>query len=138
MKSVSHNTDDAQEMESQIRRLLSSDGKKANSISQETVFSNILDSKLPPHEISRQRLQNEAVSVVGAGLETTRWALTVQSYYILANPSIHQRLRQELTDAIPDPKCIPEWVELQKLPYLSACIEEGLSLPLHTQPCSFQ
>ena len=125
-------------MESQIRNLLSSDDQEAKSGSQETVFSNLLDSKLSPRELSLQRLQNEAVSVVGAGFETTRWALTVQSYYILANPSIYQRLRQELIDAIPDPKCIPAWSELQQLPYLSACIEEGLDLPLHAQLRSLQ
>lgn len=125
-------------MKSQIRNLLSSDDQKAKSTSQETIFSNMLDSKLPPHELSQQRLQDEAVSVVGAGFETTRWALTVQSYSILANPCIYERLRQELIDAIPDPKCIPAWVELQKLPYLSACIEEGLGLPLQAQPCSLQ
>lgn len=93
--------------------------------SQDTVFAELMNSKLPPHEVSRHRLQNEAVSVIGAGFETTRWALTVQSYFILANPEIHQRLCRELREAIPDPELIPAWSELQKQPYLSACIEEG-------------
>ena len=112
-------------MESQIRNLLSTSDQKERTVANETVFSEILNSKLPPHEISQQRLQNEAVSVIGAGFETTRWALTVQSYSILANPSIHRRLRKELEEAIPDPDLIPSWTDLQKLPYLSACIEEG-------------
>ena len=112
-------------MESQIASLLSGNHHEAKLASHETVFAEILNSKLPPNERSQQRLQNEAVSVVGAGFETTRWALTVQSYFILANPAIHQRLRQELMSAIPDPDLIPAWSQLQKLPYLSACIEEG-------------
>ena len=118
-------TNELQEMESQIADLLSGDDHEAKLASRETVFAEIMNSKLPPLEISQHRLQNEAVSVVGAGFETTRWAMTVQSYFILANPAIHRRLRQELMSAIPDPDLIPAWSRLQQLPYLSACIEEG-------------
>ena len=118
-------------MEAQIRNLLSSSNQEQQKESQDTVFAELMNSKLPPHELSQHRLQNEAVSVIGAGFETTRWALTVQSYFILANPDIHQRLSQELREVIPDPDFIPSWSELQKLPYLSACIEEGRFLCLH-------
>ena len=123
-------------MESQIQSLLSSNNEEDKLESQDTVFAELMKSKLPPHEVSQQRLQNEAVSVIGAGFETTRWALTVQSYFILANQDIHQRLCQELKEAIPDPDFIPAWSELQKLPYLSACIEEGsfLFFLLHLLP----
>lgn len=89
------------------------------------MFSHILQSKLPPEELSQDRLENEAVGVIGAGFETVRWALTVAFYHILANPMIYQRLRQELTGAMPNPDQILSWPELQALPYLSACIEEG-------------
>ena len=100
--------------------------KTKQSISQrKTIFADILDSKLPPEELTTIRLQHEAISVVGAALETTKWALTVATYHILANPSISTRLQLELERAIPDPQKIPSWSELQKLPYLSACIEEG-------------
>lgn len=112
-------------MESQIANLLSGNDHEAKLASHETVFAEIMNSKLPLHEISQHRLQNEAVSIIGAGFETTRWALTVQSYSILANRAIHRRLRQELMSAIPDPDLIPAWSQLQQLPYLSACIEEG-------------
>ena len=126
-------TNEGQEMESQIRDLLSGNNQEAKLAAHDTVFAEIMNSKLPSHEVSQHRLQNEAVSIIGAGFETTRWALTVQSYFILASPAIHQRLRQELIEAIPDPETIPAWSELQKLPYLSACIEEGWllsSIPL--------
>ncbi len=124
-------------MESQIKTLLSSNNQEEKLESQDTVFAELMNSRLPPHEVSRHRLQNEAVSVIGAGFETTRWALTVQSYFILANPEIHQRLCRELREAIPDPEVIPAWSELQKQPYLSACIEEGWFLflpPLFSPP----
>lgn len=56
---------------------------------------------------------------------STGWALGVTSYHILANPEIERRLKAELSNAIPDPDEIPTWMELEKLPYLSAVITEG-------------
>jgi cytochrome P450 len=90
-----------------------------------TVFEELLNSKLPASELSHQRLQNEAQSVIGAGFETTRWALTVLTYHILANPQVHKRVKEELATAIPDTDKIPPWEKLQNLEYLSACVEEG-------------
>lgn len=115
-------------MESQVRDILTGKNRDVKEASHRTIFMDIIDSDLPPHEVSLLRLQNEAVSVIGAGFETTRWALTVACYHILANPSINKRLRDELKEAIPDPDQIPSWAVLQELPYLSACIEEGQSL----------
>ncbi|RDL42235.1 uncharacterized protein BP5553_02214 [Venustampulla echinocandica] len=117
-----------QEMEQQIRDILAGKNEDAKLASYDTVFAELLNSKLPPHELTQDRLQNEAVSVIGAGFETTRWALTVASYHILANPAITERLRQELIEAIPDPDNILSWADLQALPYLTACIEEALRL----------
>ncbi|KAL8904801.1 MAG: hypothetical protein Q9207_003024 [Kuettlingeria erythrocarpa] len=96
------------------------------------MFADLLDSNLPPHELTATRLQHEAITVVGAGLETTKWTLTVAFYYILADPAIHKRLREELETAIPDPSTVPSWSELQRLPYLSACVEEALRLSYGT------
>jgi cytochrome P450 len=61
---------------------------------------------------------------VGAGLESIRRALTVGSFHIINNPSILKRLRDELEIAIPNPDEMPPLVELKRLPYLTACIEE--------------
>lgn len=93
--------------------------------SHDTVFSALLESSLPPEELSVIRLQHEAISVTGAGIETTMRALSVASFHIIANPPVFRRLREELTTAIPDPENPPSWDELGKLPYLSACIDEG-------------
>ena len=118
-------------MECQIRDLLRDQKtEQVKLTSRSTVFSQLLQSELPPEELSQDRLQNEAVSIVGAGFETTRWALTVAFFHILANPAIYQKLRQELIDAIPNPDRILSWPELQALPYLSACIEESMFLSI--------
>lgn len=50
------------------------------------------------------------------------------AYHISANPTIRQQLFNELKAAIPDPDNLPTLPELEKLPYLSAVIHEGLRL----------
>lgn len=93
----------------------------------DTLFNALLQSDLPPVELSLNRLQNEAISVIGAGVETTKRALSVGSFHLLNTPSALLRLRQELTDFIPDITKPPSLTELEALPYLSACVEESQS-----------
>jgi cytochrome P450 len=96
--------------------------------SRATAFHELLKSDLPPSELSVDRLQNEAAGIVGAGIETTKGTLSGACFHILDNPPILARLRQELIEAIPDPQNPPPLDSLMQLPYLSACIEEGLCL----------
>ena len=100
--------------------------------SHDTLFNALLMSDLPAEELSEIRLQHEAISVIGAGLETTKWALTVASFHLFNNTLILGRLQDELATAIPDPSEMPSLTELQRLPYLSACIEEALRLSYGT------
>lgn len=94
---------------------------------QRNVFEALLQSDLPPEEVSRQRLHHEATLVVGAGFETTKYTLALSSFHIFSNPHIWKTLRQELETAIPDPANPPSLTDLEKLPYLSACIQESTS-----------
>ncbi|KAM3436075.1 hypothetical protein MY4824_004553 [Beauveria thailandica] len=98
----------------------------------DTVFQVLLNSKLPPAELTEERLQHEAVSIIGAGFDTTKQALTMIAFHILDNADVYRRLRQELLEAIPDPAVMPSWPELQQLPFLTACIEEGLRIGFGT------
>ncbi|KAL9601579.1 MAG: hypothetical protein Q9219_002413 [cf. Caloplaca sp. 3 TL-2023] len=117
------------EIAAEIRQILARNpGKEKTPMREDTLFAHLLNSGLPPHELTEARLHHEALAVVGAGIETTRWSITVAFYHILSNPSIHQRLSRELKTAIPDPTSIPSWAELSRLPYLSACVEEALRL----------
>ena len=123
-------TDLVQKMRSQIVEILNDTEKIKEKESHDTLFSALLTSDLPPEEVTLKRLQHEAISVVGAGLETTKWALSVASFHLLNNPPILARLREELFVAIPDQDHIPALPEIQRLPYLSACIEESKSMLL--------
>lgn len=112
-------------MRDQISAILDERKVAIDDKSGKTVFATLLTSSLPAEELSLTRLQHEAVAVIGAGVETTKRALSVGSFYILDNPVILARLREELISAIPDPQTPPPLYVYEKLPYLSACIEEG-------------
>ncbi|KAJ9243589.1 hypothetical protein DTO169E5_2504 [Paecilomyces variotii] len=90
-----------------------------------TIFHTMLDSDLPPEEKSADRLIDEGQSVVGAGSETTAGTLTLITFYLLRNQTILNKLREELA-SVPDAK--PRLPYLEKLPYLTAVIREGLRL----------
>lgn len=94
----------------------------------DTIFTAIIQSDIPRSEVTEERLQDEAVGVVGAGLETTMRTLSVAVFHVVANPRIHQRLRTELENVIPNPDQMPPWEVLEQLPYLAACINEGTSI----------
>ena len=112
-------------MRRQINEHLKSPSEKdPERLQKPTVFRAILDSNLPPQELSLERLQHEAITLIGAGVETVRWALAVGGFHILDNPTVLQQLQKELKDAIPDTVEIPCLEKLEQLPYLSACIEE--------------
>ncbi|RYP64882.1 hypothetical protein DL771_008559 [Monosporascus sp. 5C6A] len=108
------------EMERQIADILAERNEEINQTGRKTVFSEILASGLPPSELTPKRLLQEAQSLIGAGLETTAWILTIGTFHILNNPSILLSLKAELEEAIPNADCILPWNELEQLPYLSA------------------
>lgn len=74
------------------------------------------------------RLVQEGQIIVSAGTETTSWCLSVITFHLLSNPAILEKLRQELEEAIPDPEKLVPVEKLEQLPYLTACIQEGLRL----------
>lgn len=93
-----------------------------------TVFQELITGSLPVAEKETRRLQDEAQLVVAAGVTTTGWALSVASYHIINNPAVFQKLRTELTTALPDPTAKLDWTELEKLPYLSGCVRESVRM----------
>jgi cytochrome P450 len=94
-----------------------------------TLFHELLQQKyVPDIEKSVSHLVQEAQIVVSAGTETASWFLSVITFHLLSNSSILQRLRNELCEAIPDPDKMIPVEKLEQLPYLTACIQEGLRL----------
>lgn len=114
-------------MRDQIQDVMDDRNQGYKDAAHPTVFKSLLDSDLPPQEKTIDRLQDEGVTLVGAGQETVRATLTIATYHILQNPAIMKRLKEELMAAFPDSADPPELSKFEQLPYLSACIQEGKS-----------
>lgn len=120
---------DRQEIKAQIIRIMNGENEAHKTVFHKTVLSSLLASNLPPQELSVTRLQQEAAGLIGAGIGTTTSSLTLASFHILDNPEIFRRLRQELEEVFPDLTKPPILTQLERLPYLTAVIQEG------TFPC---
>lgn len=95
----------------------------------DTIFAQILESDLPEHELSDQRLIDEGVLIATAGSETTAWAITITTYHIMKNPTVLAKMRQELaTVEILERNPVAPWTVLERLPYLTAVIKEGVRM----------
>lgn len=66
--------------------------------------------------------------VVGAGSHTVAWATTVATCYLLSNPSILQKLKDELKTIPPTEDVSAFYARLEKLPYLTGVVKESLRL----------
>ncbi|KAL1876934.1 hypothetical protein Daus18300_002540 [Diaporthe australafricana] len=92
-----------------------------------SVFHSLLRSDMPPPELSDMRLSADAMALLAAGTATTSSVLTLIAFYIISEPRIGDRLRSDLKTAmagIPAGQTL-QWTQLEKIPYLNACIREG-------------
>lgn len=94
----------------------------------DTVITTLTDPSVPPRERTMSRLRDETWAVVGAGTETTSRALTVAAYHLGRNPGVVRKLRAELCTLLPERDSTASWLELEKLPYLTAVVHESLRL----------
>ncbi|KAJ5798523.1 benzoate 4-monooxygenase cytochrome P450 [Penicillium pulvis] len=119
-----------QELSRQVEAIRSGQNESYKTYIHRTIFHDLLDSGLPPKELERDRLRDEALGTVTAGSDTTAYVLRGAAYHVSANPDVNQRLYEELKAAIPDPspESFPSLVVLEKLPYLSAVVQESLRL----------
>lgn len=115
-------------METQVVHVLAQPKKNYQEIEHPVLFHDILDSKLADSDKTVSRLREEAFQVVGAGIITTAWTLSVATFHLLANPRILRKLKENLASAIPDPNADVPLEVLEGLPYFVAIVEETLRL----------
>lgn len=97
--------------------------------SHKTIFHEILDSNiLPDSEKTFPRLRDEALTIIGAGTDSAAYALRVVTFHLLDNPAILQRLLAELKTVDMDSESPRKLQQLEKLPYFTAVLMEGLRL----------
>ncbi|KAL9618562.1 MAG: hypothetical protein Q9160_006746 [Pyrenula sp. 1 TL-2023] len=94
-----------------------------------TILHNLLNHpNLRPEDKTVKRIGNEAGVLTQAGTQTTADTLKVASFYLLTRPDCLAKLRAELATVPFDPN-VPTsayLTKLEKLPYLTAVINESL------------
>src|ERR1700743_3811740 len=101
-----------------------------------TMVQSILKSKqLPLSEKEFDRIHNEVDAVTSAGIETVGQTLRLTCFHIYDNPKILHRLRDELADIskylgpnAASAEGNPVLSQLERLPYLTAVVKEGLRM----------
>ncbi|EMR65631.1 putative benzoate 4-monooxygenase cytochrome protein [Eutypa lata UCREL1] len=94
-----------------------------------SMFHHLLRSDIPETEKMTARLNAEAVSFLGAGTYPTAATLIFVTYYILADPKIEARLRNDLKNVMANfDEEVPNWIKVEQIAYLEACIKEGLRM----------
>lgn len=83
-----------------------------------TIFNQLLESDLPPHEKSEDRLTQEGVGFISAASETTSTVINSLGYYVFSNPELCARLREEVWAVMPDRHQCVKWQQLERLPLL--------------------
>ncbi|RYP24333.1 hypothetical protein DL765_000597 [Monosporascus sp. GIB2] len=73
-------------------------------------------------------LIDEALAMCFAGTDTTTFALSLGTFYLLRNPTKLRTLREELDSVTPNGDGLLEYRDLRSLPYLTAIIKEILRL----------
>ncbi|PVI02270.1 putative P450 monooxygenase [Periconia macrospinosa] len=111
-----------QDLANQIKGIKS--GGTSSKEEKQNIFRQLLDGDLPAEEKAIPRLVDEGQTMIAAGQETSSFFLQQASYFILANPDVHSKLKAELREAIPDSKSIPPLARLEELPYLHAVVQE--------------
>lgn len=87
-----------------------------------------LHSALPEQDKTGQALVQATMAAWSGGWDTTSFALTQASYYLLRRPEVMCKLQEELRTAWPDPTEDADMSKLGQLPYLDAIIKETLRL----------
>ncbi|KAI2465613.1 putative flavonoid 3-hydroxylase [Annulohypoxylon bovei var. microspora] len=92
------------------------------------IFQTILrNENLPTTEKAFDRISHEGVVTIAAGGETTARALTIATYFLLAEKNtILPMLQEEIEAVMPSPSSRPSIQELERLPWLTAVIKESL------------
>lgn len=86
---------------------------------------------LPAKDKSYDAVKQAVLMMVGAGMETTGYALCMATYQLLKHPDLLKDVKKEIVSVWPaDEGAMPSWSTLEKLPLLTAILKESTRLSL--------
>lgn len=87
----------------------------------------MVSNDMPGSEKSTERLKEEALLFFVAGSFNVWSTMSTITFHLLSNPAMKSRLQEELKKCMANyPHRIPHRTELEKLPYMTAVVKEGL------------
>ncbi|KAK7897458.1 hypothetical protein LTR67_005347 [Exophiala xenobiotica] len=90
------------------------------------LMSEIQAAEVQQQQLSRDFLLAEGVGGVFAGTDTTSTMLYLTFRALCMNKEIYEKLHEELKSALPNQAVTPKLIDLEAMPYLTACVKEGL------------
>jgi cytochrome P450 len=93
-----------------------------------TIFEKLTDPTLPPEERTFSRVHDESGVILQAGTESISRSLTIAAFHLAYQPSMREKLREELRSLLPTPTSTATWAQLEQLPYLTGVVYECLRL----------
>ncbi|KUJ12574.1 cytochrome P450 [Mollisia scopiformis] len=100
------------------------------SAARQTIFHDLLTPDpeqgwVVPPEV---HLRDEAFAILGAAADTTGNAMNFATIEVTNDPVMYKRLCDELREAFPNPNAKPDFLTLEKLPFLTGVIKEAFRL----------
>ncbi|KAL4244446.1 cytochrome P450 family protein [Abortiporus biennis] len=115
-------------LEKQIAEILANPTLLKNT-SHPIVYDALINGKDTRIPLDKHDLFNEAWLLIFAGMDSSSNVITLGVMHLMENPTIQQKLQQELKNVWPRlDQQPPKFEELEKLPYLKAVIKESLRL----------
>ena len=65
---------------------------------------------------------------VGASIDGPGSSITATVYYLVKYPQTYQKLSDEIDTILPHKPTVATWQQVKGMPYLKACIDEGMRL----------
>ncbi len=94
-----------------------------------TLFKNMISSAAKSSTVlNKEHLISEAIVMLVAGTDTTASALALSLNHLLQQPEVYRKLQDEVCTVMPTLDSRPAVEELDALPFLDACIKEGLRI----------
>ncbi|KAM0418947.1 hypothetical protein ACHAPT_012105 [Fusarium lateritium] len=117
------------ESQEEIKDMIQTSLKDKDNVKSKSVIVGALeDPEIPAEEKTLGRLVDEGVTVIFAGTETTARSISVAMFHLLRDKSLLKKLRDELSTVKKGPDGRWAYNQLETLPYLTGCVQEGLRL----------
>ncbi|KAL8939045.1 MAG: hypothetical protein Q9216_003574 [Gyalolechia sp. 2 TL-2023] len=117
-----------QDLRSQATEVVKSGGASWAPQLHPTLFHAVVQSNLPRDEKSVSRMVQEAMTVIGAGVEALANPLAITMFELLKDPSKIRKLKDEFATVDDNTQAFLCYDQIKGLPFLSAAIKEGLRL----------